>query len=334
MVCCTNLLNGKAGSIVNAPVFSIVIPLYNRAEQIGRTLESCLGREGDDFEIIVVDDASTDDSVSRVQAYRDERIRLVQHSVNRGVGSARNTGIDAARGEWIVLLDSDHELLPNALSCMRRDLESISESIAQISYNCVYENGDPCPDPPLRAGTWNYRDFLAFAERSQQHSDMQTCTRRETFRRIRFPESRMLESGYHMDFARRYRIETRPDVIKRIYRDSGDRISDSRGRALLKRAPDQAEGLRDLLRTHGKALRRYAPGKYRHLVGACALYAFLADKRATGFRMAVHILAGDPANVRLWAILLLGLAGHGPLLVGMQAMDGLKRVLRRVRRGI
>lgn len=316
------------------PTFSIVMPLYNRAGQIGRAVESCLCQEGDDFEIVVVDDASTDNSVEVVQALGDDRIRLLRHDVNRGVGPARNTGIAAARGQWIVLLDSDHALLPGALDRMRSDVADLHRQVGQINYNCVYENGDPCPDPPLRTEIWGYRAFLGYAERHQTHSDVQTATRRTTFNHIRFPENRMLESGYHLDFARRYKIYTRPEVVKRIYRDSGNRISTRKGKALLLNATDQAMGLRDLLRRHGKALRTWAPSKYENFVGACCTNAFLAGKRTLGFRMAVHSIAKRPMGLRMWMILLLGMLGPHPLLAGIQLREEIRSIRRKVRRGI
>jgi glycosyltransferase involved in cell wall biosynthesis len=88
---------------------SVVIPLYNRREEIGRAVASALRQSRAPDEIVVVDDASSDDSAECVAALRDGRVRLVRHERNRGAAAARNTGIAAARGDWIALLDSDDE---------------------------------------------------------------------------------------------------------------------------------------------------------------------------------------------------------------------------------
>ena len=93
---------------------SIVVPVYNRATLIGRCVASVLTQAFGDYELILVDDASTDDSLARMREFSDPRIRIVQHERNRGTGAGRNTGIDAARGEWIVFLDSDDELMKGA----------------------------------------------------------------------------------------------------------------------------------------------------------------------------------------------------------------------------
>lgn len=86
--------------------FSIVIPLYNKVAYIGRAIESVLGQTVEDFELIVVDDGSTDTSADVVSSFQDDRVRLIQQE-NRGVASARNKGIASARCDFICLLDAD-----------------------------------------------------------------------------------------------------------------------------------------------------------------------------------------------------------------------------------
>ena len=88
---------------------SVVIPLYNRREEIGRALASVLRQSRAADEIVVVDDASRDGSAEAVAAFGESRIRLLRHERNQGAAAARNTGFAAARGDWIALLDSDDE---------------------------------------------------------------------------------------------------------------------------------------------------------------------------------------------------------------------------------
>ncbi len=95
---------------------SVIIPLYNRREEIGRAIASALRQSHAPHEIVVVDDSSRDNSASAVAALGDQRIRLLRHERNRGAAAARNTGIAAAEGEWIALLDSDDEWEPEKLA--------------------------------------------------------------------------------------------------------------------------------------------------------------------------------------------------------------------------
>ena len=89
-------------------IISVVIPLYNKKKQIAYTLQSVFTQTFQDFEIVVVDDGSTDNSVEEVEKFDDSRIRLI-HQTNAGVSAARNRGIGEARGELIAFLDADDE---------------------------------------------------------------------------------------------------------------------------------------------------------------------------------------------------------------------------------
>ena len=95
---------------------SVVMPVYNAAATVARAVESVLHQTYPHFELIVVDDASTDASADIISAFTDERIRLIRHASNRGVGSARNTAIASARGDWVSMLDADDEWTPHRLS--------------------------------------------------------------------------------------------------------------------------------------------------------------------------------------------------------------------------
>lgn len=108
------------------PFFTVVIPVYNRAATLEDALRSVLAQSCQDFEILVIDDASTDDPARTVQQVGDPRIRLIRHDMNRGGGAARNRGIDEARGRFVALLDSDDRFVPGHLAAMKRLLEGRS----------------------------------------------------------------------------------------------------------------------------------------------------------------------------------------------------------------
>lgn len=99
---------------MNKPKISVVIPLYNKEKSIARTIESILNQTLHDFELVIVDDGSTDNSVDIVRSFSDERIVLIQQK-NAGPGAARNTGVRNAKADWIVFLDADDENLPDSL---------------------------------------------------------------------------------------------------------------------------------------------------------------------------------------------------------------------------
>ena len=109
------------------PRVSVVIPTYNRAAVIGRTVGSVLRQRFENFEAIIVDDASTDETERIVRSFDDPRIKYLSHETNRGGSAARNTGIKAAEGEYIAFLDSDDEWHPAKLERQLNYLETRSE---------------------------------------------------------------------------------------------------------------------------------------------------------------------------------------------------------------
>lgn len=98
-------------------MFSVIIPLYNKAAYISETLKSILNQTFVDFEVIIVDDGSTDTSLEVIKTFNDPRIHLICIP-NSGVSIARNTGIQNAKFSWIAFLDADDWWAPNFLEAM------------------------------------------------------------------------------------------------------------------------------------------------------------------------------------------------------------------------
>ncbi|MGB3624622.1 MAG: glycosyltransferase family 2 protein, partial [Henriciella sp.] len=101
----------KPGSLV-----SVVIPTYNRARTLRRAVESVLRQSYTNLELIVVDDASTDDTKAVLSSINDPRMRVITYEFNRGCAAARNIGARDARGEYLAFQDSDDEWLADKLS--------------------------------------------------------------------------------------------------------------------------------------------------------------------------------------------------------------------------
>ena len=106
------------------PKITVFIPVRNRARYIGEAIESILGQTLSDFELLIIDDASTDDSVDRIQAFDDPRLRLVRNERNQGIPATRNRGVALAEGEYLAFLDSDDRALPGRLTQQLRFLEA------------------------------------------------------------------------------------------------------------------------------------------------------------------------------------------------------------------
>lgn len=124
------------------PLISVIIPTHNRASLLPRAIKSVLNQTYRNFEIIVVDDGSTDGTIDKLkmQFPGNPHIKLFQVNPNKGAQHARNLGIKKASGEWITFLDSDDEYLPEKLSvCINKAIESNSPI---IHCECLVKKGN------------------------------------------------------------------------------------------------------------------------------------------------------------------------------------------------
>lgn len=119
-------------------MISVVIPLYNKEQSIASTLQTVLKQTYQDFEIVIVNDGSTDHSVEEVAKVHDNRIRLI-HQNNAGVSAARNRGIEEAKGEYIAFLDADDEWKPEYLETQHELTQKYPECNVFV---CNYEFRD------------------------------------------------------------------------------------------------------------------------------------------------------------------------------------------------
>ncbi len=184
------------------PKVSVIMPVYNRAQLIAESIESILMQTWQDWELIVVDDGSTDATLEIVQRFADPRI-VVIHQENQGAAVARNTGLDQAQGEYVVFLDADDLYFPHALSDLVDYLDTHAEADA------VYSDGYMCDadlKPLLRlsehrpgAFTGNILEHVVLSG-SAISAIMSTMIRRATIERFGIRFDRNMPIGQDWDF--------------------------------------------------------------------------------------------------------------------------------------
>jgi len=131
---------------------SVIVPTRNRSTLLATALRSAVAQRGVDFEILVVDEASTDDTLQIVAGFRDPRIRVIRHSIVRGVSAARNHGVVEARGTWIAFLDDDDVWAPEKLDLQLRAARESGAPwsyVGEVTINVHYRvTGGKPPLPP------------------------------------------------------------------------------------------------------------------------------------------------------------------------------------------
>jgi len=116
-------------------MISIIVPTFNRARTLPRTVDSVLRQTLPHWELIIVDDGSTDETPQILAEIEDPRVRLYRHATNRGVTAAKNTGLDQIHGDWFTILDSDDEITPDALAVMLEYAERTGAN--SVTCNCI-----------------------------------------------------------------------------------------------------------------------------------------------------------------------------------------------------
>lgn len=121
---------------------SIITPTYNCSKFIGATIESVLSQTYKNFEMIIVDDASTDDTESVVKSYKDRRIKYIKLKTNSGPAVARNTAMEEAKGKYMAFLDSDDLWVPSKLEKQIKFIKKNKYKIICSDYEQIDEQGN------------------------------------------------------------------------------------------------------------------------------------------------------------------------------------------------
>ena len=170
-----------------SPKVSVVIPVYNHAHRVRSAISSVLSQTFDDYEVIVVNDGSTDHLVEALQEFSD--IRLINHETNFGRAAARNTGVLAARGEYIAFLDADDQWKPTKLArqiCFLEENKDIS--ICFTGYEMLLPDGSRRKMPFLKVQQWE-RYLLKYAGLSDGSVPM---IRRSCFDKIGLQDMKLM----------------------------------------------------------------------------------------------------------------------------------------------
>lgn len=181
------------------PTFSVVIPLYNKQNYIAATLQSVLAQTFTDFEVIVVNDVSTDNSLTVAKSITDERIRIVSHEKNSGLSASRNTGISNSNAAYVAFLDADDIWKPEFLEKIHGLIVNYPEAdLFGTNYNEIYP-GNIIIQHPFSIKTGIVTDFFQKEINQHIYCYSSVCIRKKAIQKIGlFNES--INMGEDVDF--------------------------------------------------------------------------------------------------------------------------------------
>jgi hypothetical protein len=301
--------------------FSIVISTFNRVEIARRCVTSCLRQDHPHFEVVVIDDGSSDETVAELQRIGDSRLNVVAHHTNQGMSAARASGVSHARGKWILIVDSDWELLPGALTRLSEIVRDLPEGVRVVWYRLLWDDGTVSP-AFLPEGPVTYRERLEWTE-AEGGFDAGRCVHASVYERTPYVHRRgMMDWLYELDLARNETAIYVSDVLGEQHFDAPNsflRQSDARKLKvrLSAEASDMLWMAETTLERHGQALSELNPTLHVEMLRLASRYAFLLRKRGLGLRYASLGLRRQPRDATLLTGVLLGLLGPRALVAGV-----------------
>ena len=178
------------------PEISIIVPFYNEERHLEKCLRSLMSQDLEEIEIIAVNDGSTDSSplIAEDLAKEDSRIKVIDRA-NGGLSAARNTGLEAARGSWLMFTDSDDYVQPDFCSCALKLVTESSCEIGVFSYDRICADGSSSPAAIEVKDGMLTRDeaFKLLCHIQMEHYMWNKIFRKDIFSDVRFPEGELWE---------------------------------------------------------------------------------------------------------------------------------------------
>lgn len=274
--------------------FSIITVTYNRKDGIQQTIRSVMHQSYPRWELVVVDDGSTDNTPRVVSGIKDGRITYIQLEENRGPSFARNREIDAATGDYIFFLDSDDQLMPHTLENTHQVITEMGERYNEYDFMVIN----------LNSGTPYNRDLppdrteITYADSLSGNYDGDYChvTERTAFARIRFPEH--IRGGesvlwHHIlrDYGPAFFVRT---AVKKVDRDSYNTLSTEIGAASWNAWNNMRLRSRDYLRQFGEDLARVSPRNHMKELQRYAGASLLCGHYEDAIRITDKLLVLQP----------------------------------------
>lgn len=235
------------------PKISVIIPTFLRLKATQRALQSVADQSYTDFEVIVVDDGSPNPQIDCLSGCGIERLKFLRHTENRGPAAARNTGIDAAKGEYIAFLDSDDAWKPTKLALQIEKLAHGPKNVSACATGYCLHKDDRIITVSLDIAPERFRREILFGCTISPGSTL--IVKRSVFDAVgRFDESlrRLEDWDWLLRFSRHYDIAFVPEPLAEIH------LETSRSAYILQKADPVLAALAEIKRKHLPLLKVFA----------------------------------------------------------------------------
>jgi glycosyltransferase involved in cell wall biosynthesis len=268
--------------VTAGPLFSIITATYNRAHLLPRAVNSVFNQTYQNFELIIVDDGSTDNTEDVCRSFSDHRIRYHKQTPNRGVLAARNKALDLATGDYVAILDDDDELVPQALETALAEFRRLSSQDTKILWfsNIDFERQRQSGRVfTVTEDCLRYEDLLC----DRVAGDFWQVVKRDIIAsEDRFDERLWCgEIVWWLKLHRKCRAYYVPKVLLIKYREHGaERLSNLQ--TMLNHLPELILTNRALLEQFGEEQRSLCPRAYGRRLAILGAYQIMNGEKAEG----------------------------------------------------
>jgi len=305
------------------PLVSVILPTYNRSNILSRAIESVLIQTYENLELIIVDDASTDDTEEVVSSYEDDRINYIQKTDNQGGAAARNTGILKSDGEIVAFIDSDDEWAPSKLQ------KQVDVFIKDAKVGVVYTGTTLVNNSKKTKGKVPTEKGYIYNKQLYMDNISPTsavAVRRECFTLVGlFDPSLEARQDYDLwlRLSRNYKFDYVSESLVTIYREHEDRISSN----ISNRIQGQLRILKKIqpeLETFGFIEERKIRSNHYLSIGR---HAWIHEDYETSTKFTIDSLQIYPLNPFAFILLLLSMCGISPETQALQCINRIKKAV-------
>ncbi len=217
--------------MVGTSILSVVIPVYNREGKIKHAVESVMNQTCDNWELIIVDDCSTDRSFDVISSLDDSRIRVFQMSKNSGAAAARNFGIQQCRGIYISFLDSDDAYENDFVDLTLAKWKTVDDTIGLLWTGCVYHRsklGKIMDIPALWQPGMDKNPYYTFLKDLKIGTNTGISIKRSVFDKVGLFDDQLPaaeDTDLFLRIAQHYSFDYVPNYLIHINQTEGDRLS-------------------------------------------------------------------------------------------------------------
>ncbi len=281
-------------------MISIIIATFNRAHTLQRSLESVFAQE-ELLEVIVVDDGSTDETQSVLKKYTDPRLRCILLDSNKGASFARNHGIAKARGEYVMVWDSDDELFPSACATLLGVFQKHPEAIVASAPGQMFRNSEAIPFSERKSGFVSFDEILC---KYLPSNEKVRLTRTSIAQKTPYV-SKNLDFLVSVSLAKQGPWFHVREPLATVHVDGPDSLTRARKKFNARLSVERGKYIERFLHLFGDRMRRLCPDRYAAFCYGACVGCFVGKKQKEARKFAFRAVVSQPLNLRYVGVLVL-----------------------------